>query len=116
MPEDVHNGGDADESEGIGDPFEFAGNFVAQVLGKKLANQIDPDKLPPALKELLTEEELRADDPRLIKALASEEVQKLLALSAPVKPMKHEGVRIGRNDPCHCGSGIKFKKCCGRKH
>ena len=21
---------------------------------------------------------------------------------------------IGRNDPCGCGSGIKFKKCCGR--
>lgn len=21
--------------------------------------------------------------------------------------------RIGRNDPCHCGSGRKFKKCCG---
>ena len=22
--------------------------------------------------------------------------------------------KIGRNDPCGCGSGIKFKKCCGR--
>jgi uncharacterized protein YecA (UPF0149 family) len=21
--------------------------------------------------------------------------------------------RIGRNDPCPCNSGIKFKKCCG---
>lgn len=21
---------------------------------------------------------------------------------------------IGRNDPCPCGSGSKFKKCCGR--
>lgn len=20
--------------------------------------------------------------------------------------------RVGRNDPCPCGSGIKFKKCC----
>ncbi|WP_365977203.1 SEC-C metal-binding domain-containing protein [Thiobacillus sp.] len=20
--------------------------------------------------------------------------------------------KIGRNDPCHCGSGRKFKKCC----
>ncbi|CAH16591.1 TPA: SEC-C metal-binding domain-containing protein [Legionella pneumophila] len=20
--------------------------------------------------------------------------------------------KIGRNDPCHCGSGVKFKKCC----
>ena len=22
--------------------------------------------------------------------------------------------KIGRNDPCPCGSGKKFKKCCGR--
>jgi hypothetical protein len=24
------------------------------------------------------------------------------------------GIRIGRNDPCPCGSGRKFKRCCGR--
>lgn len=23
--------------------------------------------------------------------------------------------RIGRNDPCSCGSGQKYKKCCGRR-
>jgi hypothetical protein len=22
---------------------------------------------------------------------------------------------IGRNDPCHCGSGKKYKKCCSAK-
>jgi len=22
--------------------------------------------------------------------------------------------KVGRNDPCPCGSGKKFKKCCGR--
>jgi uncharacterized protein YecA (UPF0149 family) len=21
--------------------------------------------------------------------------------------------KLGRNDPCHCGSGQKYKKCCG---
>jgi uncharacterized protein YecA (UPF0149 family) len=24
-------------------------------------------------------------------------------------------VRVGRNDPCPCGSGKKYKKCCWRK-
>ena len=24
------------------------------------------------------------------------------------------GQKIGRNDPCPCGSGKKFKKCCGK--
>jgi hypothetical protein len=28
-------------------------------------------------------------------------------------PLK-EGVRAGRNEPCPCGSGRKFKHCCGR--
>src|SRR3979409_391375 len=22
--------------------------------------------------------------------------------------------KMGRNDPCHCGSGKKYKQCCGR--
>ena len=30
------------------------------------------------------------------------------------KPVKRESVKVGRNDPCPCGSGKKYKKCCGR--
>lgn len=26
----------------------------------------------------------------------------------------HENGKVGRNDPCPCGSGKKFKKCCGK--
>lgn len=29
-------------------------------------------------------------------------------------PYRREQPKIGRNDPCNCGSGKKFKKCCGR--
>ncbi len=29
-------------------------------------------------------------------------------------PVKREGRKIGRNEPCPCGSGKKYKKCCGR--
>ena len=28
--------------------------------------------------------------------------------------IRHAGARVGRNDPCPCGSGRKYKKCCGR--
>lgn len=35
------------------------------------------------------------------------------AESVAAKPVK-AGPRIGRNDPCPCGSGKKYKKCCGR--
>ena len=29
------------------------------------------------------------------------------------KPKKSEK-KVGRNDPCPCGSGNKYKKCCGK--
>jgi SEC-C motif-containing protein len=29
-------------------------------------------------------------------------------------PMTRDEPKIGRNDPCPCGSGKKYKKCCGR--
>jgi SWIM/SEC-C metal-binding protein len=28
-------------------------------------------------------------------------------------PLPAQSVKFGRNDPCPCGSGQKFKKCCG---
>lgn len=31
-----------------------------------------------------------------------------------VKPQPAVSNKTGRNDPCPCGSGAKFKKCCGR--
>jgi len=30
-------------------------------------------------------------------------------------PYRRETPKIGRNDPCPCGSGKKYKKCCGRQ-
>jgi len=30
-------------------------------------------------------------------------------------PAKRENEKIGRNNPCPCGSGKKYKKCCGSK-
>ncbi|MBI3990769.1 MAG: preprotein translocase subunit SecA [Candidatus Omnitrophica bacterium] len=27
---------------------------------------------------------------------------------------KREAAKVGRNDPCPCGSGFKYKKCCGK--
>ncbi|MCR4419747.1 MAG: preprotein translocase subunit SecA [Clostridia bacterium] len=32
---------------------------------------------------------------------------------APQQPVRR-GPKVGRNDPCPCGSGKKYKKCCGR--
>ena len=29
------------------------------------------------------------------------------------KPVQRQVEKVGRNEPCPCGSGKKFKKCCG---
>jgi preprotein translocase subunit SecA len=29
------------------------------------------------------------------------------------EPLRREEPKVGRNDPCSCGSGKKYKKCCG---
>ena len=29
------------------------------------------------------------------------------------KPVVRQGAKVGRNTPCPCGSGKKYKKCCG---
>ncbi len=33
---------------------------------------------------------------------------------APERAPRQVGHKVGRNDPCPCGSGKKYKKCCGR--
>ena len=31
-----------------------------------------------------------------------------------VEPIRNRGDKVGRNDPCPCGSGKKYKNCCMR--
>jgi len=42
-----------------------------------------------------------------------EDIGDLERLLHPAQPMLAEK-KIGRNDPCPCGSGQKHKKCCGK--
>ncbi len=37
-----------------------------------------------------------------------------MAEAAKRKEAVAVGHKVGRNDPCPCGSGKKYKKCCGR--
>ena len=36
------------------------------------------------------------------------------APAAPRAPIVRDGRKVGRNDPCPCGSGKKYKQCCGK--
>jgi preprotein translocase subunit SecA len=36
------------------------------------------------------------------------------AVADKQKPVQASSRKIGRNEPCPCGSGKKYKKCCGK--
>jgi preprotein translocase subunit SecA len=55
----------------------------------------------------LVKKEAPAPSP-MAKAAAPAQAQ------ASLKKQKVKGKKIGRNDPCPCGSGKKYKHCCGR--
>jgi preprotein translocase subunit SecA len=44
---------------------------------------------------------------------ASDVVSEAAAAVEKAKPIK-TGPKVGRNDPCSCGSGKKYKQCCGK--
>lgn len=43
----------------------------------------------------------------------AEDISDLERLLNPIKPRRVEP-KLGRNEPCSCGSGKKYKNCCGR--
>ncbi|MGN0154959.1 MAG: preprotein translocase subunit SecA [Lachnospiraceae bacterium] len=55
---------------------------------------------------------------RVEQKVEREEVAKVTGTnkddSAVKAPVKRKSAKIGRNDPCPCGSGLKYKQCCGR--
>ncbi len=54
--------------------------------------------------------EMEAEQRRERLALANQGAPK----PAPQGPSKREADKVGRNDDCPCGSGKKYKKCCGQ--
>ena len=43
-------------------------------------------------------------------------LEKIFKQEMKLKSLKLKKIRISRNKPCPCNSGIKFKKCCGSVH
>jgi uncharacterized protein YecA (UPF0149 family) len=63
----------------------------------------------------LQKDKKRTDRDR--SAMTSDEIdaeKDLLDSTPPVEPIKADDTP-GRNDPCPCGSGKKYKKCCALK-
>jgi preprotein translocase subunit SecA len=61
------------------------------------------------LQEVAQEELQHEEQPQSLQFSGGEEASE----PAP-QPYKRDRPKTGRNDPCPCGSGAKYKKCCGR--
>ena len=48
---------------------------------------------------------------KLAQAIAA--IYRFWVAKRSIKTIRHAAARVGRNDPCPCGSGRKYKKCCG---
>jgi len=64
---------------------------------------VDRERLLMTRYQILSENNL---EPLLMRADGSE-------INPIVETYRREGRKIGRNEPCPCGSGKKYKKCCG---
>ena len=55
-----------------------------------------------------------AETMRDIRALKERRGPPPIPQEGPAQPYKRKVPKVGRNDPCPCGSGKKYKKCCGK--
>ncbi|HVX83901.1 MAG TPA: SEC-C metal-binding domain-containing protein [Phycisphaerae bacterium] len=59
---------------------------------------------------------LRQDNERITRQMESDDEQEEEPFGGYQRqePIVRQTPKIGRNDPCPCGSGKKYKKCCGK--
>lgn len=101
---------------------------LLEVAGVHMPSQLQRSELTdhvhvvlPALLDHLEEDQVVPHAFELRRAL--DEATARFELSCRERPqvarkgsgtVEHRAAKLGRNDPCFCGSGRKFKKCCGK--
>jgi preprotein translocase subunit SecA len=95
-----------------------------------MLNEINSEAIKVLFRlELASEEEIKELEERSREAQNNREIQLQKEQLKPVignnqdsesskslstQPVKRKEPKLGRNDPCNCGSGKKFKQCCGK--
>ena len=65
--------------------------------------------------QLAREEELAEMEERQRRQQQEMEMRRSDEAEDKKQPAMRAGQKVGRNSPCPCGSGKKFKRCCGKK-
>jgi preprotein translocase subunit SecA len=84
--------------------------IAAEEAQRRLAQQLQyrHDEAPPVTAPAETGAEVEPADPLAQPAMRP------ATTAAPVVPFVRRDPKVGRNDPCPCGSGKKYKQCHGR--
>jgi uncharacterized protein YecA (UPF0149 family) len=85
-----------------------------QMLPIMRALGVSPEQFGPDKMELLQKLSNKVSDPSNMSSESAGDILKSLGIGVgEPKTKKKRGIKIGRNEPCICDSGMKFKKCCG---
>jgi hypothetical protein len=117
---------------GIGDPRGieklqnvYANENDATYIGDDLEclsiiHKVDIPEMTDILRTRKEQDERQKTRKKELNELASNyrknKEQTALENGGKVVPFKRDSPKVGRNDPCPCGSGKKYKKCCLNKH
>jgi len=85
--------------------------FVRFVSLVKIQHDNDPDAIE---KQRLAEAEKETIEARHPSAQADSGQAPADQPQSTLQPVQREGRKVGRNEPCSCGSGKKYKHCCGK--
>ena len=129
------SGGDMDSYEmfagclrGIGDPRGivklqdiYANENDATYIGNTLEclsmiHNVDIPETPDIIEKRIEQKEKQKARKKELNELAynyrKKKEQGILENNRKVVPFKRDTPKVGRNEPCPCGSGKKYKKCC----
>ena len=94
--------------------------FTDEQEGQLLTIALVAGEVEPTWPETPITDELREKIEALMGAGAGRAYHRFAAerraaarLARETKTVRREAPRVGRNDPCPCGSGRKYKQCCG---
>ena len=76
---------------------------------------VNPNKLGPEKLERLIQLCNGITDPSQITQEATRQIIDTIGITTVGKKTEpKKSIKIGRNEPCICESGLKYKKCCGK--
>jgi len=82
---------------------------------QQLLLKIEEDTISTLSKIEVVRNQSPMEDKMRKATFAKQEVTEEGSQKKEVQPQQLTSDKVGRNDPCPCGSGKKYKKCCGKK-